>query len=661
MHTLRFLDATHDTTLALSGSYHPVLVVVSIVVAVLAAYAALGLADRIAAAETARAKRLWLVSGAIAMGIGIWAMHFVGMLAFQLPVAVAYTLGGTLLSVAPAVGASCVVLYVTSRPTLRRLQLLPAGALMALGIGAMHYIGMAAMQTAAHMLYDPILFTGSIVVAFGLATSALHLHFRASRRAKTDGCRTRHRTRLGAAVTMGLAVACMHYTGMAAVYFFPTGGHPAPTGALQPTLLAVLVGVAAMVVLALAILVAVVDGRLKAAALSVRTSRSRMMQAIESVSEGFCLYDAEDRLVLCNSRYRELNRDGDCEVILGETFEQIIRRAAERGLITEAIGRVDEWVAGRLAARREPAGPSVQQRSNGRWIQINEQRTDDGGIVAIFTDITDLKTAEIELSETIENLKATQTQLIQSEKMAALGQLTAGIAHEINTPVGVVSSTVDSFDRCVKRIVEAVETSRTLDDVKSDRSFQRSVDLIRNNSRIISEASRRIAKIVRGLRAFSDEESPQQAADLRECVEKSLTLVQHQLREGVTIAKRLGDVPLIPCRPADLNQVLLTLLTNAIQAIRGQGEVMVETARDEIWARIRISDTGAGIPKEKLKGLFDFGFTTKGTRVGVGMGLSSAYGVVQRCGGDISVSSEVGKGSVFTISLPLQAAEATAY
>ena len=152
-----------------------------------------------------------------------------------------------------------------------------------------------------------------------------------------------------------------------------------------------------------------------------------------------------------------------------------------------------------------------------------------------------------------------------------------------------------------------------------------------------------------------------QAADLRECVDKSLTLVQHQLREGVTIAKRLSDVPLIPCRPADLNQVLLTVLTNAIQAIRGQGEVMVETARDEIWAGIRISDTGAGIPKEKLKGLFDFGFTTKGTRVGVGMGLSSAYGVVQRCGGDISVSSEVGKGSVFTISLPLQAAEATAY
>ena len=119
-------------------------------------------------------------------------------------------------------------------------------------------------------------------------------------------------------------------------------------------------------------------------------------------------------------------------------------------------------------------------------------------------------------------------------------------------------------------------------------------------------------------------------------------------------------MPLIPCRPAELNQVLLALLTNAIQAVRGQGKVMVETARDELWARIRISDTGAGIPKERLKGLFDLGFTTKGTRVGVGMGLPSAYNVVQRCGGEISVSSEVGKGSVFTVTLPLQAGAATA-
>ena len=656
MHSLQFLDATHDRTLALVGSYDPLLVAVSILMASLAAYAALGLAGRIAVAETSGARRLWLVAGAIAMGIGIWAMHFIGMLAFRLPVTVAYDLGTTLLSVAPAVVASCVVLYVTSRSTIRRLQLVPAGALMGLGIGAMHYTGMAAMRMAADMFYDPLLFAGSIVVAFVLATTALYLHFLVGHGAKTDD----QRTRLGAALTMGLAVAGMHYTAMAAAYFFPTGGHPASSGALQPMLLAILVGVAAVLVLALAIFVVVVDGRLKAAALSVRTSRSRMMQAIESVSEGFCLYDADDRLVLCNSRYRELNRDGDHEVVLGETFEQIIRRAAEKGLITAANGRVDEWLAARLAEHRQPTGPRVQQRSNGRWVQINEQKTEDGGTVAIFTDITELKRAELDLSEALENLKATQAQLIQSERMAALGQLTTGIAHEMNTPIGVVNSTVDNFDRCVNKIVEAVEKSRTLDEVKSDQNFQRCVDLIRSNSRTISEASDRIAKIVHGLKTFSAEDSSQESANVADCVERSLALVQHRVREGITVDKKLGDVPLIPCSPAELNQVLLTLLTNAVQAVRGQGKVMVETARDELWARIRISDTGAGIPKERLKGLFDLSFTRKGTRVGVGMGLPSAYNVIQRCGGEISVSSEVGKGSVFTVTLPLQAGAAVA-
>ncbi len=172
MHYLRFLDSTVDRTLALSGVYHPILVIVSVLMAAVAAYAALGLAGRIKAAENRGTRQLWLAAGATAMGIGIWAMHFIGMLAFQLPIGVAYNLGITLLSVGPAIVASSMVLYVTSRAEIGFSRLGLAGTMMGLGIGAMHYTGMA-----AEMYYDRLLFGVSLIVAVVLATAALYIHF----------------------------------------------------------------------------------------------------------------------------------------------------------------------------------------------------------------------------------------------------------------------------------------------------------------------------------------------------------------------------------------------------------------------------------------------------------------------------------------------------
>ena len=164
------------------------------------------------------------------------------------------------------------------------------------------------------------------------------------------------RLRLSAAFTMGSAVAGMHYTAMAAAYFFPSGGQGLSAGALDPTVLAILVGLAAAVIMVFAIFVVVIDTRLKAAAYSVRTSQAHMMHAIESVSEGFSLYDAQDRLVLCNSKYRELFDRADKDVI-GETFENMIRRLVERGLILPADSGAEAWIAHRLAQHRNPSEP----------------------------------------------------------------------------------------------------------------------------------------------------------------------------------------------------------------------------------------------------------------------------------------------------------------
>ena len=243
-----------------------------------------------------------LAVGAVTMGIGVWAMHFLGMLAFRLPVEVSYDVWVTLVSVVPAVLASGIMLHVISQARISPGTLALGGALMGAGIGAMHYIGMAAMRMSAVMRYDPVLFAVSVIVAVVLAITALYTKFLASSRIGSV-----HRywwTKLGASAVRGCAVAGMHYTGMAASYVFP-GQSPQPVGAgLDPTFLGAWVSVATVLITGLAIFVTVVDSRLEAAAHSERLSRSRLLEAIESISEAFSLYDTDDRLVLCNSRYR---------------------------------------------------------------------------------------------------------------------------------------------------------------------------------------------------------------------------------------------------------------------------------------------------------------------------------------------------------------------
>ena len=649
MNHLRFLDQTTDLSLALPGSYDPALVTLSVLIASLAAYAALGIAPRISAAEATAVGRSWLAAGAVAMGIGVWAMHFIGMLAFQLPVPVAYDVSITLLSMLPAIVASGVVLFVISHGGIRNRQLILAGTLMGLGIGTMHYTGMAAMRMAAKVFYEPALFALSIIVAAVLATSALYINFLASRR---NGRAQDHQTRLGGALVMGFAVAGMHYTAMASADFFPMSGSFELGPVLDPTLLASLVALASALILALTVFVAVVDSRLKAAAHSARTSRSRMMAAIESISEGFSLYDTDDRLVLCNSKYRELLRADVGEVSLGERFEEIVQRAAGRGLIPEAKGHVDEWVEARLKQHRHPNGPLLQRRVDGRWIQVSERKTEDGGTVAVYTDITDLKKAERDLFEALENLQSAQAQVVQSEKMSALGKLTAGIAHEINTPVGVVASSADNFERCVNKIVDAVENSSTLEEVRSNKTFQKSLQIVRESSRVIADASNRIGQVVGNLKNFAGQDAgTYETANVHEGIENVLAIVHFEQKDGVRVAKKFGDLPEVHCNPSELSQVFMTLLTNAFEAVGEEGLVTVETWKDGRGVHVKISDTGKGMPEDKVRTLFDLSFQTKGSRIGVGLGLSNAYNVVKKHNGAITVASEPGRGTQFFITL----------
>jgi len=240
------------------------------------------------------------------------------------------------------------------------------------------------------------------------------------------------------------------------------------------------------------------------------------------------------------------------------------------------------------------------------------------------------------------------SQLIQSEKMAALGLLVAGVAHEINTPMGAIHSNNDIMTRAVAKI-------RKLLGPAPDKEISRLLDILGEVCRNNEIATDRIMKTVRSLKNFARlDEAERKTVNIHEGIESTLTLLQHQLRNRIRIVKQFGDIPEIECLPNQLNQVFMNVLVNAAQAIQDRGEIRVKTWTAGDAVKISISDTGIGIPTEHLSKIFDPGFTTKGVGLGTGLGLSLCYKIVQDHHGTIEVESS-NQGTTFTITLPLEA------
>ncbi len=389
-----FVDSSMDLGNAMLSQYDPKLVVLSIVVPSLAGYAALNIVERIRAGNKMISERAWLLTGALTMGIGVWAMHFIAMLAFQLPVPMNYDLWITLASVFPVILASAVTLYVISRATCDVRQLVVGGVLMGAGIGAMHYSGMAAIRSDALMRFDPLIFALSIVVAVVLSIVALYVNWSASLMSSES---KNHWVAIGAALVMGIAVSGMHYTGMSAAYFFP-GTAGLDITAMNTNSLGTWVALASIVITATAIGMTIIEKRMASAVGTASVSRSRLIEAIESISDGFALFDTRGRLALMNSQYLELMQLGSRESVMGASFENIMRQIAKNGVVKAAQKDPDAWVED-LLQNWNPDRPIIQELSDGRWLRVNERNVEGIGSVAIYTDITEIKAAEFELSK----------------------------------------------------------------------------------------------------------------------------------------------------------------------------------------------------------------------------------------------------------------------
>jgi PAS domain S-box-containing protein len=255
-------------------------------------------------------------------------------------------------------------------------------------------------------------------------------------------------------------------------------------------------------------------------------------------------------------------------------------------------------------------------------------------------------------------LRQKQAQLVQSEKMAALGHLVAGVAHEINTPLGALKSNNNLLMRSTARIRDILKDPLIPESVRSHPDLSKLLSATEALNKVDETAIERIVKIVNSLRKFARlDEAEQDEVDIHEGLESTLTLVHHELKNRIEIHRDFGKLPQINCHPNQVNQVFMNILVNAAQAIEGKGDIYLRTFRQGDRAVFEIRDTGRGIAKADLQRIFDPGFTTKGAGVGTGLGLSIVYQIIKDHNGDIEVESEVGKGSTFRILLPIASKE----
>jgi PAS domain S-box-containing protein len=384
---------------------------------------------------------------------------------------------------------------------------------------------------------------------------------------------------------------------------------------------------------------------------ALQESEERFRNLVENANEIIYSLTPEGRFTYVSPNWTDL---------LGHEISEVLGNPFEPFVHPDDVAPCQDFLRKVTETGEKQSGIEYRVRhKNGSWrwhaSSASPLKAEDGEVlsfIGIAHDITERKEFLDELERTNRELRETQAQLVQSEKMASLGMLVAGIAHEINTPIGAVHSMHDTL----KRAVEKLKTTLRADfshELEENRGLSNPLRIIDEANKVIENGSERVTNIVRRLRSFARlDEAELKTVDIHEGLEDTIALLQHELKLNVTVEKNYGDVPDIACFPGKLNQVFLNLLVNAKQAIEGRGVISITTFIKDRHVHIEFRDSGKGIPKENLKKVFDPGFTTKGVGVGTGLGLSIVYQIIEDHHGSIHVDSELGKGTTFSIALP---------
>jgi PAS domain S-box-containing protein len=612
-----------------TGQYDYALVVLSLVIAAGASYMALTLAAAARRSATVYIQRLHLVSGSASLGFGIWSMHFIGMLAFEMPTHVHYHPWITALSAAPSLLASWVALSLLARHDLNRPRLIGGGIIVGAGIGTMHYLGMAAMEIGPALRYEPVLFALSIVVAVLLGTLALWVSFGLRYKTRMRG----YKRRLLAGTIMGLAIAGMHYTAMEAARFI---GQPDPDFMPGNSRHAILALAIAFVTVSLSLLAAGVNALVRYKAL--------MRRSQETASEIRAIIDAAvDGIIKISDRGIVLSYNESARRILGYRADEVIGKNVNMLMPNPHRDAHDSYLKNYLrtgerkiiGSNREVWALHKEGHRVPILLAIGESRL--GGIstfVGFITDISERYQMETELRQAKERAE---------EAAAAKSAFLANMSHEIRTPmnaiIGFTGLVLDTpLEDTQARHLNVVQTSaRSLLNLLND---------------ILDSAKLDGGHVELEARDFN----------FRQLCEQIIATQSLQAsRKGLNLDMDFKAGDYFIGDPLRIQQVVLNLLSNAVKFTQTGGVTLRVYQRETEGVVIEVEDTGIGISADRVEKIFE-PFTQADSSMtrrfgGTGLGTTIARQLVERMDGQITVTSTPGEGSLFTVSLPLAEGE----
>ena len=613
----------------LIGSYNYALVALSVLIAMFASYAALDLAGRVTAAG-GWIRAVWLLGGAGAMGTGIWSMHYIGMLAFILPIPVAYHWPTVLLSLFAAILASVVALYVVSGQKMGALRALAGSVLMGAGIASMHYIGMAAMRVPAICQFNSFLVVLSVVFAVLISLVALWItfHFR-------DEKIGMGWEKLAGAVVMGAAIPVMHYTGMAAASFTSSGLPVDLSHAVSISILGT-AGISAVtfIVLGLALLTSSVDRRFAAQTLEVQEEKLQQSEAYLSEAQrlshtgSFGWRVSTGEVIWSEESFRIFQYDRTTK----PTVELILQRVhpEDAAQVKQTIER-----AARDGKDFDHEYRLVMPNGSVKYVHVVAHALGDesGSIefVGAVMDVTERKRAE-------EALRQAQADLEHVNRVTTMGELTASLAHEVNQPI---AAAVTNANTCLRWL------TRDHPDVEEARAAA---------MRIVKDGTR-AAEIISRVRLLFKKSTPErELVDVNEVIREMIVLLRGEAtRYSISFRTQLAaDLPQVMADRVQLQQVLMNLMMNAIDAMKdvdGMRELDIKSQRTEDeQLLLSVSDTGGGLPAQQGDQIFDAFFTTKAH--GTGMGLRISRTIVESHNGRLWAGDNSPRGAIFFVSLP---------
>ncbi|MCE2983831.1 MAG: PAS domain S-box protein [Parachlamydia sp.] len=689
----RFFQLQPVSEGVIRGSYSYPIVALSYVIACLASYVALDITQRIRTEDEAQGFKIgWLLLGAIAMGLGIWTMHFIGMLAFIMPMPMHYDLTLTIISLFAAIIASGLAFYLVKNQS---PFLVIGGIFMGLGIAAMHYIGMAAMMHVK-ITYWPGIFFLSILIALSASQAALWLMINTGKM----GGGNHFLYKLGSALILGFAICGLHYSGMAAAVIHEIGPMSMHQRGFDVSKMSYIIGGTTVFIMGIALTASrfrlhafqvknlklietekileekskelgkLNDHLLQLAENSFRRE-DRIRTILTAAPDGIFLVDEKGIIEMCNKAATNILGYSDKE-LKSKNFDNFFGLAKnEKEFISLPF---NQWIQNQNSLI-ESVGWNKSDKMIPLEISIAQSALKDHPTyIIVFRDISSRKKAE-------EDLASLNYQLFSTARLVGMAEVAAGVLHNVGNVLNSINiSSQILLDRNERfnisgfiDLVHLISSQKEhLDQfIKNDPVGQLLPEYLTNLSDYLQseatffknelEALNAKVQMIRGIidmqRHLSGESKINEKIKLNDLIDEALLLHQSSIEKSrIRIEKRYADPPFIHIDRVNLIQILINLIKNAIETLnetkKADKVISISTSLSGAFCVIEIADNGEGIEEENLTKIFNYGFTTKPS--GHGFGLHTSALSIQELGGRLRAFSEgVGKGALFRIELPM--------